>query len=134
MKNAVGSVQSVALFGGTSDIGLAIVRELVADRATSVVLAARDPDRARAVGQALAATVDVVTLDAVDLDSHAATVDAVFSRPGGIDLAIVAVGALGGRDGDQLLEAGALQLINGAGASSLLGHVARRMRAEGHGT
>ncbi|HEY5011804.1 MAG TPA: decaprenylphospho-beta-D-erythro-pentofuranosid-2-ulose 2-reductase, partial [Acidimicrobiia bacterium] len=45
MKDAVGSVQSVLVLGGGSDLGLAIARELVGRRARTVVLAGRDPDR-----------------------------------------------------------------------------------------
>src|SRR5439155_25234386 len=44
MRDALGSVQSVLVLGGASDIALATVRELVADRTRTVVLAARDPD------------------------------------------------------------------------------------------
>ena len=44
MKDSLGSVQSVLVLGGGSEIALATVRELVAQRATTVVLAARRPD------------------------------------------------------------------------------------------
>ena len=72
MRDAVGSVQSVLLLGGTSDIGLDIVRALVADRARTVVLAARDPERARQAGLGAEATVEAVELDATRLDTHEA--------------------------------------------------------------
>jgi len=136
MRDAVGSVQSVLLLGGTSDIGLDIVRALMADRATTVVLAARDTARAerRAASWTGSATVEVVELDATRPDTHEAILGGVFDRPEGIDLAIVAAGVLGRPGDEQLLDAAALQLVNGAGAASLMAHTARAMRAQGRGT
>ena len=134
MRDAVGSVQSVLLLGGTSDIGLDVVRALVADRATTVVLAARDTGRAERHAAALPATVEVVALDAERPETHEAVVRDAFARPQGIDLAIVAVGVLGRPGDEQLLDAAALQRVNGAGAASLMAHTARAMRAQGRGT
>jgi decaprenylphospho-beta-D-erythro-pentofuranosid-2-ulose 2-reductase len=134
MRDAVGSVQSVLLLGGTSDIGLDIVRALVADRARTVVLAARDRERAAATPVGEGAAVEAVALDATQLDTHEALLREVFERPGGIDLAIVAAGALGRAGDEQLLDAGELQLVNGAGAVSLMAHTAREMRRQGRGT
>jgi decaprenylphospho-beta-D-erythro-pentofuranosid-2-ulose 2-reductase len=134
MRDAVGSFQSVLLLGGTSDIGLDIVRALVADRARTVVLAARDRERAARAPVGDGAAVEAVELDATRLDTHEAVLREVFSRPGGIDLAIVAAGALGRAGDEQLLDAGGLQLVNGAGAVSLMAHTAREMRRQGRGT
>jgi decaprenylphospho-beta-D-erythro-pentofuranosid-2-ulose 2-reductase len=134
MRDAVGSVQSVLLLGGTSDIGLDIVRALVADRARTVVLAARDRERAAATPIGHGATVEAVELEATRLDTHEAILRDVFARPGGIDVAIVAAGALGRAGDEQLLDAGELQLVNGAGAVSLMAHTAREMRRQGRGT
>jgi decaprenylphospho-beta-D-erythro-pentofuranosid-2-ulose 2-reductase len=148
MRDAVGSVQSVLLLGGTSDIGLDIARALVADRARTVVLAARDTERAEQHAAALRArtrdaagaerratpAVDVVELDAARPDTHEAVLRQVFARPEGIDLAIVAAGILGRPGEEQLLDAARLQLVNGAGAASLMAHTARAMRAQGRGT
>jgi decaprenylphospho-beta-D-erythro-pentofuranosid-2-ulose 2-reductase len=134
MRDAVGSVQSVLLLGGTSDIGLDIVRALVADRARTVVLAARDRERAAATPIGHGATVEAIELEATRLDTHEAILRDVFARPGGIDVAIVAAGALGRAGDEQLLDAGELQLVNGAGAVSLMAHTAREMRRQGRGT
>jgi decaprenylphospho-beta-D-erythro-pentofuranosid-2-ulose 2-reductase len=135
MRDAVGSVQSVLLLGGTSDIGLEIVRALVADRANTVVLAARDRQRAEQAARGIAgADVAVLELDATRIDTHEAVIREAFARPGGIDVAIVAAGALGRAGEEQLLDAGALQEINGAGAASLMAHAAREMRRQGRGT
>ena len=130
MRDAVGSVQSVLLLGGTSEIGLDIVRALAADRAERVVLAARDTGAAeRALPGA-----EVLALDAADTSTHAALMDRAFAGEGGIDVAIVAAGVLTSADGDQLDEAAAMQTVNGAGAVSLMAEAAKRMRAQGRGT
>jgi decaprenylphospho-beta-D-erythro-pentofuranosid-2-ulose 2-reductase len=125
VKDALGSVQSVAVFGGTSEIGLDIARGLVADRARTVVLAARDTagaEQAAAPLRAAGAEVDVVALDLDRPD-----VRAVFDRPEGIDVAIVAAGIL---DGDPAR----LQAVNGAGAVAVMDACADAMRRQGRGT
>ena len=73
MKDALGSVQSVLVLGGGSDIALATVRELVQRRARTIVLAARDPEaldrhrRASCRGRA-PTRVETVAFDARDTD------------------------------------------------------------------
>ena len=130
MRDALGSVQSVALFGGTSEIGLDIVRALREDRASTIVLAARDPERARASGLGT----DVVELDFGRADEHAAAVERVFARPEGIDVAIVAAGLLGRQGDEQLADAPRLHAVNGAGTVSVLALCAEAMRRQGRGT
>jgi len=131
MRDALGSVQSVALFGGTSEIGLDIVRTLAADRAGTVVLAARDTARATA---ALPGAADVVELDLARTGGHAAAVERVFDRPEGIDVAIVAAGVLGRQGDEQLADAAELHAVNGAGTVSVLALIAGAMRRQGRGT
>ena len=74
MMDAVGTPQSVLLLGGTSDIGLATVRALVARRPARVVLAARpSPRRDEAVGELAAAghRVTALDFDAYDVGTQA---------------------------------------------------------------
>ena len=130
MRDALGSVQSVALFGGTSEIGLDIVRALAADRARTVVLAARDTGRAAAAHPGA----DVVELDLARTEAHAAAVERVFARPEGIDVAIVAAGLLGRQGDEQLAGAAELHAVNGAGTVSVLALCAEAMRRQGRGT
>ncbi|GGK55637.1 decaprenylphospho-beta-D-erythro-pentofuranosid-2-ulose 2-reductase [Nocardia camponoti] len=104
MINAVGNPQTVLLFGGTSEIGLAIVAEYLAKAPVRVILANLPGDplleatvtRLTELG---ASRVDVIDFDALDTDSHPKVVDAAFAA-GDVDVAIVAFGVLG--DAEQL--------------------------------
>src|SRR3954468_12591312 len=133
MKDALGTVQSVLVLGGTSEIGVATARALVRGRARTVVLAARDPSACTEAVATLKADgaerVEAVPFDATDFASHSSFVDAVFRSTGDIDLALVAFGVLGEEDDP----VGVMQ-VNGVGAVSLMSELARRMRVQGHGT
>jgi decaprenylphospho-beta-D-erythro-pentofuranosid-2-ulose 2-reductase len=140
MRDALGSVQSVLVLGGTSDIALATVRALVADRTRLVVLAGRDPAKLAAAGDELRAagaeTVETVAFDATATGTHAELMDAVFERPEDIDLVVMAVGVLGHQEellGDPGAAADTVQ-ANFPGAASALLAVAERLRQQGHGT
>ena len=66
MNNAFGEPQSILLLGGNSDIGLAIVRELLSPATRTVVLASRDIAKGEAAAKGLrhdGLTVDVVAFD-----------------------------------------------------------------------
>ena len=140
MKDALGGVQSVLVLGGTSEIGVATARALVSRRAHTVVLAVRDPERATGAVEELrlagAATVDTVQFDALDRDGHERFVEQVFERFGDIDVALVAFGVLGEQEMAERDPGAALAIVetNFAGAVSVMTPLARRMRAQGHGT
>ena len=139
MKDALGNVQSVLVLGGRSDIALATVRRLVADRTRTVVLAVRRPEEsADAVAElrALGATVEAVPFDAEDTASHEGFVDQVFARFGDIDLVLVAFGVLGDQaeaeaDGQAATD---IARTNYVGAVSVAVPLATRLREQGHGT
>src|SRR5680860_1320501 len=102
MQDALGAVQSVLVLGGGSEIALATMRELVARRARTVVLAGRDPaalagviEEVRGLG---ATTVEAVRFDARATDEHTAFVDTVFDAHGDFDLVLVAFGVLGDQE------------------------------------
>lgn len=122
MKDALGSVQSVLVLGGTSDIGLAIARSLAAPRNAHVILASRKPDESVSVGGRTTS----VTFDADAVETHRGFVDDVFDTYGDIDVAVVAFGLL---DADPVT----LARTNYVGAVSVLSEVARRMNEQGHG-
>ena len=140
MKDAFGAPQSLLLLGGTSDIGMATARALVAGRTRTVVLAGRRPealegpaDELRALG---ARRVEVVAFDADNIASHAAFADRAFADFGDIDVTLLAFGVLGDQRQaeDDPEEAVALLRTNLVGAVSIGLHAARYLRQQGHGT
>ena len=140
MNDAMGQPQSAVVFGGTSDIAVAVLRRLVEARARTVVLAGRDRvglDRAAAGLRALGATrVETAAFEAADPASHPALVDDLFDRLGDVDLVLMAFGVLGEQ---AVLEKDPLAAVELAGvnyvASVSVGlAVAQRLRAQGHGT
>ena len=139
MKDALGSVQSALVLGGSSDIGRAIVRALVADRTRKVILAARDPDALGAASdelRAAGAQVEAVAFDAAETAAHPALIDSVFDEHGDIDLVLVTFGVLG-KQADLLEDPAAAAdsvHVNFTGATAALLAVAHRMRRQGHGT
>ena len=92
MIDALGSVGSLLLVGGTSDIAVATARAYLAERPLRVVVAARETPRRSAVAEELraaGATVDVVDFDADDPASPARMVEEAFAG-GDVDVALVA--------------------------------------------
>ena len=139
MKDAVGSVQSVLVLGGGSDIGLAIARELAGRRARTIVLAGRHPERFDAAAADLRAAgatrVETIAFDATDFASHAAVVDDVFARVGDVDLAVIAFGVLGDATVAERDHTTALDIVqtNYTGTVSVTVPLVARLEAQGHG-
>lgn len=138
MDNALGEPQTILLLGGTSDIGLAIVRELLSPAARTVVLACRDVAKGEQAAAGLrhaSLAVDVVAFDADETSTHEAVVADVAARHGDIDLAIVAFALLG--DGavtsTDPAAAAAIAHTNFTANVTATIAVANRMRAQGHG-
>jgi decaprenylphospho-beta-D-erythro-pentofuranosid-2-ulose 2-reductase len=139
MNDAFGSPQSVLVLGGTSDIALATVRRLVADRCRTVVLAGRDADALDGAAKELTdagAAVDVVAFDAQATEAHEAFVADVFARHPDLDVVLLAFGVLGDQelaetDAHEAVRVGAINYI---GAMSVGVPVARALTAQGHGT
>jgi len=140
MKNGLGSVQSVLVLGGGSDIALATVRVLMDERTQRFVLGVRDPKTFGQVAGSLraghSARVDVVAFDALKFEAHQTFVDDIFGRHGDFDLVLLAFGVLGEqavseRDG---AKARAIVETNFTGAVSVIVPLAQRLRAQGHGT
>ena len=137
MMDAVGTPQSVLLLGGTSDIGLATVRALVARRPARVVLAARPSparDDAAAALEAAGHTVTAVDFDAEDVAGHRAVVDAAFTG-GDVDVAVVAFGVLGDQEQAWRDHAAAVRMfeVNTTASVSVGVLLAERLAAQGHG-
>lgn len=137
MNDAFGSPQSLLLLGGTSEIGLAITRRLLARGLQRVVLAGREPEGLQRAAASLGTVpvLETATVDARDPADHGTVVDAVFDA-GDVDVVVLAVGVLGDQAAAEAdpLQAVAVAETNYVGAMSLALHVARRLRAQGHGT
>jgi decaprenylphospho-beta-D-erythro-pentofuranosid-2-ulose 2-reductase len=140
MKDALGSVQSVLVLGGGSDIARATCRELVSRRGRMFVLAARRPDELDTTTKELrdlgATTVDAVPFDAAAIDTHNAFVDEMFDRYGDFDLVLFAFGVLGDQAAADRGGSVAVDVVrtNYLGAVSLAVPIANRLAAQGHGT
>ena len=139
MRNATGDAQTIVLFGGTSEIGLAIVNQLVTPATRHVVLAGRNlaACETAAAQLALPAGCDthVVAWDATAPHAHADCVDTISDMVGDLDVVIMAAGVLGTQeqhDADPV-EAGHTVVANLAGPVITLTAVANRMRAQHHG-
>lgn len=131
MRDALGSVQSLLVLGGTSEIGVATARTLVHGRTRRVLLACREPahaepeieDLRRAGGR----QVEAIRFDALDHANHARFVDDTFDHLGEIDLALLAFGVLNGEPVD-VIE------TNFVAAAAVLEPLTKRMVRQGHGT
>ncbi len=136
MRDSVGSVRSVLLLGGRSEIGLAIVERLVREGAREVVLAARggvDPVPNALTGSG--ATVHSVEFDAARADTHTGTVAEAVKLVGDLDVVVDAFGVLGEQseyEADPVAAARAAT-VNYTGHVSAGLAVAARLREQGHG-
>ena len=137
MNDATGTPQRILLLGGTSEIGLAIVRRVVRGRPAEVVLAARPSERRAAAATALTAEghrVDEIDFEATAPATHPATIDAAFDGVD-VDLSIVAVGVLGDQEAMLKDPAAAAELatVNYVAGVSVGLELAGRLRSQGHG-
>jgi decaprenylphospho-beta-D-erythro-pentofuranosid-2-ulose 2-reductase len=139
LRDAFGTPQSVAVLGGTSEIGLAVVRELaLGGRMRRVVLAGRDQDRLDAAVRQVHAwrvgDVSTVEFDATMTAGHDEVVSEMFA-PGDIDVVVLAFGVLGEQDPiDDADRAVRLAEVNYVAGLSMGLRVAAAMRGQGHGT
>ncbi|MFN8035230.1 MAG: decaprenylphospho-beta-D-erythro-pentofuranosid-2-ulose 2-reductase [Acidimicrobiia bacterium] len=140
MKDALGSVQSVLVLGGGSDIARATLLELVARRTRTVILAGRHPEEletvAKEVRDAGATLVETRSFDARAVETHTGFVDEVWDRFGDLDLVLVAFGVLGDQEVAEHDAAAAVSIAatNYVGAVSVTVPVVESLRAQGHGT
>lgn len=122
------------LVGGTSEIGLAIVRRLGADR---VWLLGRDGARlAQAASDLDGPAVEVGLVDADELGGHREAIERAFDQADGFDVVVIAVGVLGaqaGLDADPH-EAIEVMRVNFLGSGSLMIECLRQLRRRGKGT
>ena len=136
MQNALHEPQTIVLLGGTSEIGRAIVDELLSPTASTLVLACRRPDEAHPEHFERAG-LDVVVepFDAAATETHEALARRLADEHGDLDVVIVAFGVLGDQgefDDDPQAAADAVHVnYTGAVAASLA--FTGVMRRQGHG-
>jgi decaprenylphospho-beta-D-erythro-pentofuranosid-2-ulose 2-reductase len=136
MQNALHEPQTILLLGGTSEIGRAIVSELISPATRTLILACRRPDDAQP-GHFAREGLDVVVeyFDAAETANHDAFVRMLAADHGDIDVAIVAFGQLGSQeefDHDPQRAAEVVH-INYTSAVAVCLALAARMRQQGHG-
>ena len=139
MENALGQPQTIVLLGGTSEIGLAITRQLIGPTTRTVVLACRDIERGERAAAGLrhhSLAVDVVQFDATATDTHAEVARSLSKAYGDIDVAIMAFALLG--DGavttTDPVAAAEIAQVNFTGVVSTTVAIANQMRQQGHGS
>ncbi|MGW2016203.1 decaprenylphospho-beta-D-erythro-pentofuranosid-2-ulose 2-reductase [Streptomyces sp. NPDC001927] len=138
MKDAFGTPQSLLLLGGTSEIGLATARRLIARRTRTVWLAGRPTPALAAAAdslRALGAEVRTVAFDALDTESHPERLGKIFTE-GDIDMVLLAFGILGDQAHDEADPLAAVRVAqtNYTGAVSAGLICAAALQAQGHGS
>ncbi|MFC7307358.1 decaprenylphospho-beta-D-erythro-pentofuranosid-2-ulose 2-reductase [Streptomyces monticola] len=138
MKDAFGTPQSLLVLGGSSEIGLATARRLVARRTRTVWLAGRPSPALEAAAAQLrdmGADARTVAFDALDSATHEMALGKVFAE-GDIDMVLLAFGILGDQqhDEDQPLAAVRVAQTNYTGAVSAGLVCANALKNQGHGS
>lgn len=132
MIDSLGQPQSVLLIGGTSEIGLAVVRRLaVGGRLQTAVLAGRDLSRLACAAADLSVVVTDVRclrLELTDASSVAPAIDAVFGGDG-LDVAVLAAGVLPAADADPVDPA----MVNFVGQIAAGTRIVQRFQQQGRG-
>ncbi|BAC71127.1 putative dehydrogenase [Streptomyces avermitilis MA-4680 = NBRC 14893] len=138
MKDAFGAPQSLLILGGTSEIGLATARRMIARRARTVWLAGRPSpalEQAAEALRSLGADARTVAFDALDPESHETVLGKVFAE-GDIDMVLFAFGVLGDQADDERDPVAAVRVAqtNYTGAVSAGLVCARALQTQGHGS
>jgi decaprenylphospho-beta-D-erythro-pentofuranosid-2-ulose 2-reductase len=139
MNDATGMPQSAVVVGGTSDIGRAVLRALVARRLRRVVLLGRDEIGLAAVAKELQALgtveVDTLALDVTDVARARTVVEEASTRLGQVDLVLVAAGVLGDQAADETDPTAVARVLttNTTGPAAVMTAFASVLRTQGHG-
>jgi decaprenylphospho-beta-D-erythro-pentofuranosid-2-ulose 2-reductase len=134
------AARRLLLVGGSSEIGLAIVRRCAADGPVAACLLGRDRARLEAARRELTGggvtCPGLVVADAEDYGAHEAAIASAFEVGGGFDIVVIAVGRLGGQAGLDADPRDSVEImrVSFVGAGSLMLHCLRRLRAQGGGT
>ena len=133
MLNGTGQLQNVVLFGGNSDIGLAILKKLPMARDSTLILVGRNLNYNQVASKFPESNVEIIEFDFENIDK----IDILFSiisKQRDIDVAILAYGYLGEVGTDTLLrEINQQILINYYGPAMLFSKIFERFRNQKHG-
>jgi decaprenylphospho-beta-D-erythro-pentofuranosid-2-ulose 2-reductase len=140
MRNGVGVPQNVVLFGGTSEIGVAILEAIIQPGMARVALVCRDVDAGGVVAERIAdsredVTVDVVRFDASDSGAMGEIVGELVSEGNDIDVALIGQGVLA-QDADHFSGSDVLEdvmAVNATATMALIYALAERMKSQGYG-
>jgi decaprenylphospho-beta-D-erythro-pentofuranosid-2-ulose 2-reductase len=127
---------NVLLIGGTSEIGLAIVRRMGGDASVRPFLLGRDRERVAAAAATFEPAAEYEVIDADALDTHDQVIAGAFERAGGFDVVVLAVGVLGGQaglDADRA-ESTRVMRVTFLGAGSLLLAALGALRRQARGS
>ncbi|MGZ4619939.1 MAG: SDR family NAD(P)-dependent oxidoreductase [Frankiaceae bacterium] len=136
MRDALGGLQHVLVLGGTSELGMATLRELNLRPGARVVLAGRDPEACLAAAPQLPGVEVVVQpWDARDTGSASALVDAVLAEGRDLDLVLAAAGIVGDQEQAEKDPSVAVEVLqtNLVGVVAVLLPLAAALRGQGHG-
>lgn len=135
-----GAATRVLLVGGTSEIGLEIVRRLAEQGPLIPVLLGRDRARLAEAMESLirsgCGAGSIRLVEATDTPAHQRAIADAFAAAGGFDVVVIAVGVLGaqaGLDAD-LEQAVEVMQVDFLGTGSLLIHCLRHLRDQGRGS
>jgi decaprenylphospho-beta-D-erythro-pentofuranosid-2-ulose 2-reductase len=133
MLNGTGQFQNVVLFGGNSDIGLAILKKLPMARDSTLILVGRNLNYSEVASKFPEVNVETIEFDFKNIDK----IDILFStisKQRDIDVAILAYGYLGEAGMDiSLREMNQQILINYYGPAMLFSKLFERFRNQKHG-
>ncbi len=140
MKNGLGVPQNIVLFGGTSDIGCEIVRQMIQPGVANIVVVSRDIDSAERRWNALLGDDSHINLHHVRFDGADATsmvdvVNGIVDEVGDLDVVVVAH-ALLGAESDFLKDpvaAASVATVNFGATMVLLLALGERMKQQGYG-
>ena len=139
MRTATGDTQTIVLFGGTSEIGLAIVAALITPTTRHIVLAGRNLDACTEAAATLTTPqgcqTHVVAWDATAPHAHQDCIDTIVDLIGDLDVVIMAAGVLGTQAhfDTHPADAGHAVVANMAGPIATLTATAQQMRTQQHG-
>ena len=133
MLNGAGQFQNVVLFGGNSDIGLAILKKLPMARDSTLILVGRNLNYSEVASKFPEVNVETIEFDFKNIDK----IDILFStisKQRDIDVAILAYGYLGEVGMDiSLREINQQILVNYYGPAMLFSKLFERFRNQKHG-